>query len=29
MLAYEQSFAAAAQYLTVVNQLGDELLQLL
>jgi flagellar hook-associated protein 1 FlgK len=29
MLAYEQSFAAAAQYISVVNQLGDELLQLL
>jgi flagellar hook-associated protein FlgK len=28
LLAYEQSFAAAAQYLTVVNQLGEELLSL-
>ena len=29
MVAYEQSFNAAAQYLSVVNQLGDELMQLL
>lgn len=29
LLAYEQSFAAAAQYLTVVNQLGEELLSLI
>lgn len=29
LVAYEQSFAAAAQYLSVVNQLGDELLSLL
>jgi flagellar hook-associated protein 1 FlgK len=29
MVAYEQSFAAAAQYLSVVNQLGDEILSLL
>ena len=29
MIAYEQSFNAAAQYLSVVNQLGDELMQLL
>ncbi|NOT32027.1 MAG: flagellar hook-associated protein FlgK [Planctomycetes bacterium] len=29
LLAYEQSFAAAAQYLTVVNQLGQELLSLI
>jgi flagellar hook-associated protein 1 FlgK len=28
LVAYEQSFAAAAQYLSVVNQLGDELLSL-
>ena len=29
LVAYEQSFAAAAQYLSVVNQLGDEILNLL
>lgn len=29
LLNYEQSFAAAAKYLTVVNQLGDELLSLI
>jgi flagellar hook-associated protein 1 FlgK len=29
LVAYEQSFAAAAQYLSVVNQLGEELLSLL
>ena len=29
LIAYEQSFAAAAQYLSVVNQLGEELLSLL
>jgi flagellar hook-associated protein 1 FlgK len=29
LVAYEQSFAAAAQYLSVVNQLGEELLGLL
>jgi len=29
MVAYQQSFDAAAQYLSVVNQLGDELMQLL
>lgn len=29
LVAYEQSFAAAAQYLSVVNELGDELLNLL
>ena len=29
LVAYEQSFAAAAQYLRVVNQLGDEILNLL
>jgi flagellar hook-associated protein 1 FlgK len=29
MVAYEQSFAAAAQYLSVVNQLGEEILSLL
>jgi len=29
MVAYEQSFNAAAQYLSVVNQLGDELMQLI
>jgi flagellar hook-associated protein FlgK len=29
LVAYEQNFAAAAQYLSVVNQLGDELLSLL
>jgi flagellar hook-associated protein 1 FlgK len=28
LVAYEQNFAAAAQYLSVVNQLGDELLSL-
>ena len=29
LVAYEQSFAAAAQYLSVVNQLGEEILNLL
>jgi flagellar hook-associated protein 1 FlgK len=29
LVAYEQSFAAAAQYLSVVNQLGDELMSIL
>ncbi len=29
LVAYEQSFAAAAQYLSVVNELGEELLSLL
>jgi len=29
LVAYQQSFAAAAQYLSVVNQLGDDLLSLL
>ncbi|MEW6073607.1 MAG: flagellar hook-associated protein FlgK [Planctomycetota bacterium] len=29
LLRYEQAFAAAAQYITVVNQLGDELLSLI
>jgi flagellar hook-associated protein FlgK len=29
LLAYEQSFAAAAQYITVVNQIGDEILSLI
>ena len=29
MLAFEQSFAAAAQYIGVINQLGDEILSLL
>jgi flagellar hook-associated protein 1 FlgK len=29
LVAYEQSFAAAAQYLSVVNQLGEEILSLL
>jgi flagellar hook-associated protein 1 FlgK len=29
LVAYEQSFAAAAQYLSVVNRLGDEILNLL
>ena len=28
LVAYEQSFAAAAQYISVVNQLGEELLSL-
>jgi flagellar hook-associated protein 1 FlgK len=29
LVAYEQSFAAAAQYISVVNQLGDEVLNLI
>jgi flagellar hook-associated protein 1 len=29
LVAYEQAFAAAAQYLSVVNQIGDEILSLL
>lgn len=29
LVAYEQSFAAAAQYISVVNQLGDEILNLI
>jgi flagellar hook-associated protein 1 len=29
LLQYEQAFAAAAQYISVVNQLGDELLSLI
>jgi flagellar hook-associated protein FlgK len=29
LVAYEQAFSAAAQYLSVVNQLGDEILNLL
>jgi len=29
LVAYEQAFAAAAQYLSVVNQLGEEILNLL
>ncbi len=29
LMQYEQAFAAAAQYITVVNQLGDELLNLI
>jgi len=29
LVAYQQSFAAAAQYISVVNQLGDEILSLL
>ena len=29
LVAYEQSFAAAAQYISVINELGDELLSLI